>query len=275
MADRPDRLIIFDTSALEACYLAPLLRGKECTDVRAVIRAGYQPAVLRGTVHEIWLHAKLGSGNSASWAPGSNGYPGSIAEMINLINQRHPKLDAGLTAYFWFNQCEEWRSCSSVQCKFLKWKRAMVKFCRSIESCLEQGGFKIIEPRMRSLQDHQEALRIQQDLAFNSLIPSEDVWWLVEAVLLNAKAIVLGDDGVLTRGRLSMGISPAPCAVHYRALRKALETDFVVACYPAPERGEGARLPHTTPSAASDAPPQKGNLRRSSTPRSSTPGGTS
>jgi hypothetical protein len=132
--------------------------------------------------------------------------------------------DPRQVAYLWLNLSEEWRGRDTtaptpIQKEFLAWKCAMEAFCISIQSALEYGGLMIVDPQVRSLCA-QEAFILEQEVALRSLIPNEDLLWVIDASLVGARAIVSSDNGVLVHGRLSLGFNiPGLCTVHPDALR--------------------------------------------------------
>jgi hypothetical protein len=76
------------------------------------------------------------------------------------------------------------------------------------------------------------------ELALHSLPPSEDAAWILDAILVRARAIVTTDAGVIGRGRLSVGFNVgAPSVVHPTRLREALADDFGEAWYPVAAEG--------------------------------------
>jgi hypothetical protein len=237
----PKRVVLLDASALEASYLGPLLRNHGCRDIEAIIDYGYSPAILQKTLVEVWGHAKLGAGNSALWAENHPTYPGPIDRMVERIRQTDPSVDARRTAWFWFNLAEEWighiDTLDAIRNEFLAWKHEMKEFCLSVRAALEHAGVEIVTTGqvLASLKDSLGLAKIsilEWEIGLNSLLPSEDSAWLLDAILLSARAVVSSDEKVVNCGRLSLGLNlGAPSLVHPTRLRDALADDFELAVY--------------------------------------------
>jgi hypothetical protein len=234
-------LVLLDASALEARYLGPLLCNHQCRDIGAITDHGYSPAILQKTLVEIWGHAKLGTGNSPVWAKNHSAYPGPIDRVVERIRQEDPSMDARRTAWLWFNLSEEWvgrrHRLDTVRNEFLTWKQKMKGFCLSVEAALEHAGVAIVTPWhvLASSEDGLGPLDMsirEREIGLNSLLPNEDSAWLLDAILLSARAVVSTDDNVVNRGRLSLGFNlAAPSLVHPSRLHNALADDFGLAVY--------------------------------------------
>jgi len=232
-------LVLVDSSALEGHYLRPILRGEGCRDIAAIAKRGYQPAVLQKTLAEIWLHAKLGTGNASTWAKESGKYPGPIDQMVTFIGRLDSSANARETAWLWFNLSEKWPGRTTMRdagrAEFLQWKQKMEHFCLSVEDSLTSSGILIVSSwhMGATAYDRYAAGALEREIALNSLLPNEDSAWIVEAILLKARAIVTCDNGIVGRGRISLGFSvPGLSAVHPTRLTDALRDDFGLASYP-------------------------------------------
>lgn len=228
--------VLLDASVLEGRYLRPLLQGEVCRDVRVITEHGYTPAVLQKSLAEVWLHAKLGSGNAVRWAGESVHFPGSIDCMVSTIERQAPEINARKTAWLWFNLSEEWRgrtgNLDGVRREFLAWKESIETFCRHIEVALMTEGIKILWPpaHHQNSLERQRAASLERELALHSLLPSEDAGWVLDALIVKARALVTCDAEVAERGRLSLGFNHlAPSTVHPTRLREAVDDDFGLA----------------------------------------------
>ncbi len=230
--------VVLDTSALEAQYLGPVLNGDACRDLRAIEDCGYQPAILQKSLTEIWRHVQLGNGNSLRWARTCADYPGPIDGQVSTIERFLPELDARKTAHLWFSLSQEWcheRSrLDTAQRHFLNWKNSSTAFCRRIETALLASNVAVLRPpaHPRNKGGDQRLVSLERELALHSLVPTEDAAWLLDALLVYARAVITCDRRVIERGRLSMGVNlGAPSMVHPTRLHEALADAFGLGSY--------------------------------------------
>lgn len=74
---------------------------------------------------------------------------------------------------------------------------------------------------------------LERDIGLDSLLPSEDAAWILDAILLGVHPVVSGDGGVIGRGPISLGFNfAAPSVVHPTRLVEALGDEFALAVYP-------------------------------------------
>lgn len=231
-------LVILDTSVLEGRYLWPLLRGDPCYDIQAITNHGYEPAVLQKTLGEVWSHAVLGKGNSSGWTRECIDYPDTLKTMEESIGCNDRRSDAQRTAWFWYNLAEEWQGrnerLSTTGREFLHWKSRMKHFCLNVEHVLKSVGVSVVSPWVGISEPHDLAMaaNVEREVALNSLLPSEDCAWIVDSVILGARAAVTCDEEVIYRGRISLGLNlQTPSFVHPSRLRDALEDGFALAFY--------------------------------------------
>lgn len=232
-------LILLDTSVLESRYLRPLLHGETCLDLDAIRERGHRLGVLRKSLAEVWMHAKVGGGNTSQWATADVGYPGSIDRAISRLERIDATLDGRRTAWLWFNLAQEWYDAHSElgvpHREFLVWKRAMETFCERVEAALPANDIRLLsawnEATAASIPS--QPWLLERELALHSLLPNEDAAWLLDAILVQARAVVTCDGGVLEQGRYSLGFNLcAPSTVHPSRIRDALDDDFGLASYP-------------------------------------------
>lgn len=241
-------LVLLDTSVLESRYLRPLLHGETCWDLKAIRQRGHQIGVLRKSLAEVWMHAKVGGGNTRQWATAEVGYPGSIDRVISRLEQMDATLDGRRTAWLWFNLSQEWYDAPSEigvpHREFLDWKRAMESFCERVEAALRANGIRLLSAwaEATAASIAWPPWLLERELALHSLLPNEDAAWLLDAILVQASAVITCDDGVLEQGRYSLGFNLcAPSTVHPSRICDALDDDFGLASYPAhPIRRERA-----------------------------------
>lgn len=239
--------VVFDTNVLEGRYLPALLRGEECRDFSVVRSAGFVPAVHVKSLHEICHHAKLG-GKTFPWMSKDVGYPGGI-ERGKAILRHLPNCDVDNNVYWWFGLCEEWRDLDweeeearirslvrredqesalvevAIRRDFTTRKFELTAFCNRI--------WDAIETHLEVLVDHyadaaawQHAFDVHREVAFNSLIPNEDLEIVVGAVLAGARAFITKDARVLQFGGLSLSLNHKTAFVHADQLREAVDNDL-------------------------------------------------
>jgi len=232
--------VLLDASSLEALYLRAALRGEECRDVLAISQHGYTAAVLQKTLAEVWAHAKLGGGNARAWATERADFPGPFDRMVSAIERADPSVDARRTAWLWFNVAQEWydepEHLDSVRREFQIWKEAMEAFCQRVQVALEAQGIEVVSPlpQLQTPRERIEAAILEREIGLHSLLPNEDAAWVLDAIVLKARAMVTCDVHLIERGRYSLGFNlAAPSIVHPTRLREALDGDFGLAAYPA------------------------------------------
>lgn len=236
--DKQGQLVLLDASVLEARYLAPILRSDSCHDVNAIIDAGYKPAISQKSLAEVWTHAKLGVGNSSIWAREHPDYPKPLDSVVAAISKAEPGLDARRTAWFWFNLSEEWQvfpgQLGTIRRDFQHWKEGMKRFCLGVKTALELAGITVVSPwwSLTDPRDQLDSMNTEREIAINSILPSVDSAWIVDAVILGARAVVTCDKDVIERGRPSLRLNlGAPSFVHPSCLNDALQDGFALGIY--------------------------------------------
>jgi hypothetical protein len=246
------RLVVFDTNVIERYYLAALLKGEPCRDFERLRthHLGYTPALYIKSFYEICDHIKLGT-KRFPWMTRDNGYPGGLDKGRQII-QGTPRVDGELNLYWWFGLCEEWQGIDwdqeaervrmyvkadqqadglhivEIRRQFTAWKYALTTFCERVWDVLSKemvilSPYDVYGADLRRLN---EAFQVEQELAFHSMVPSEDFEIVVAALLTNAAAFITDEKKILSATALSLGLNWQMAFVHATQLTSALENNF-------------------------------------------------
>ncbi len=247
MEKQDGKLVVFDTNCVER-YLVPLLHHGRCDVFDLVRERRYLPAICIKSFYEICHHAKLGS---ATFGRDDRfpGYPGGI-EVGKEILAGLVDCDVERNVYWWFGLCEEWRGLDwdeerervrrlvrteeqesalaevEVRRRFAEWKFGLSAYCDRIWEALV-AQVRILTDDDVEGDDGRDrggvVPRLTQDIARDSILPSEDLELVALALAARAAAFVTDDRKLSLFAGLSLNLNH-PCAfLHPQQLAQALD----------------------------------------------------
>lgn len=237
---------LFDTNVVERRYLLPLLRGEEINDFLLLesMEPPVTPAICIKSIYEILMHAKLG-GKRLPWMAPEVGYPSLT---LNDWQSKHPEWDV----VHMFYRSEEWHDIdwdeylekgreivikdqheelfesSKALREFTEWKWSVLCFCKKIRQCIEDRMYVFDRHSAygSTLYDINRVIHLEEDLADNALVPSEDLEIVVTALLNDCVAMITDDDKVLKNAGRTINDNYKTAFVRSDQLRTAVELDF-------------------------------------------------
>ena len=114
----------------------------------------------------------------------------------------------------------------------LRWKDFLTRFLDHVASRIEREFFVLERHHIYGIcpEAITSAMQLERDLAWNSLVPSEDFEILVSALAVDAKALVTNDSKLLTSG-LSMSSNYHTALVSHNQLETAIKSRFEFRIY--------------------------------------------
>ena len=252
-ADADNRsIVVFDTNVIEGRYLTALLKGEQCRDFESLRREGYQPAYYVKSFYEICSHIKNGSPRFP-WMDPKFGFPGGLDEGRRILSDS-PDMFYEENFLWKFGLCEEWRGRDweeyarltaefvipdekdaaledvQVDRRFAEWKFALSAFCWKIWDAMSNEMETITMHNVFGgdpIKMH-EAFRLEQELALESLIPSEDFEILLAALMTNASGFITQERKILSATALSLSLNHKTAFVHPDQLQHAIQNRFQI-----------------------------------------------
>ena len=247
---------------VDSCVLAQMVADTHTgLTVRKVLNnAGIRILTFRKCIYELYSILK---GTSRKANSGSSPLQSFLKTGINDIAQKLfndcPEITND-TAYLWFSLCEEWRYNGRIQGfaeragemlteetqqEALEWVQKQQEFCRwkrEIEASFQKVRKSIEEIRVEVIEYDEvfgsswyleRGHRLQEELAFHSLLPNEDFEIVLAAICSGADVFLTTDNRrLMWRGATSMGFNIAtPCFCHPSRLQECLAEDFGVRSY--------------------------------------------
>ena len=204
-------------------------KGKEMLSL--LKEEGFEIYIFSKSIYEIYSLLKGITKKKTSKHPLKYLVPKELNDIAQKIF-KDTKIDMSSTSYYWYNMSEEWsdnENLSKEAKEFRIWKNKIKQAFSKVNKAIDDSGLNICEyiHLYKSKWYLGEGFILEQNLAWDSLIPNEDFELILAALYLNTRVFITNDKDILKQGGLSLGLNSSSISFcSQKSLQQAINDKF-------------------------------------------------